>query len=206
MPPFATSPAAGAAILALMMAVVTACEQPAPTATQDTPSPHVDLAQAARTDGAFVFRGRVPGALLMVDFDRERTLVVGHTAAQLADICATGVAAEEVTEHDVLTPNGVLHLLVQAGPLPAIVWPVLSFDPCTELQGVAPLAEGTARAVYTDNDFLGSGKGAASFGLTAQGRLTETATGRPLHLNAKFRNVFLPDGTIKLPVVDIIVR
>lgn len=205
MPQFATSPAAGAALLAILMAV-TACEQPAPTSTLDAPSPNAASAQSARTNGAFVFRGRVPGALLMVDFDRERTLVVGHTAAQLANICATGVVPEEVTEHDVFAPNGVLHLLVQADALPAVVWSVLSFDPCGELQGVAPLAEGTAHAVYTDNDFLDSSKGASSFGLTAQGRLTETATGRPIKLNAKFRNVILPDGTIKAPVVDIILR
>jgi len=74
------------------------------------------------------------------------------------------------------------------------------------LQGVAPQAEGTADAVYTDNDYFDSGKGAGSFGLTARGRLTETATSRPVKLDAKFRNVFLPDGTIKLPVVEIILR
>jgi len=205
MPQFAPSPAAGAALLALMVAI-TACEQPAPTSTLDTPSPHVALAQSARTDGAFVFHGRVPGALLMIDFDRERTLIVGHTVAQLADICTTGVPPEEVTEHDVFAPNGVLHLLVRAEALPAVVWSVLSFDPCGELQGVTPLAEGVAHAVYTDNDYFDSNKGAGSFGLTAQGRLTETATGRPVKLDAKFRNVFLPDGTIKLPVIDIILR
>ena len=36
--------------------------------------------------------------------------------------------------------------------------------------------------------------------------MTETATGRPVQLHAKFRNVFLPDGTIKLPVIHIILR
>ena len=94
------------------------CDQaPSPTGL-DAPSPSAASAEAVRTNGAFVFRDRVPGALLMVDFDRERTLIVGHTAAQLADICTTGIPPEEVTEHDVFAPNGVLHLLVQARSLP----------------------------------------------------------------------------------------
>ena len=83
---------------------------------------------------------------------------------------------------------------------------MLSFDPCLELLGVEPLAEGIAKAVDNDNDLFSSGNGAGSFGLRAQGRLTETGTGLPLELHAKFRNVFLPDGTIKLPVIDIILR
>jgi hypothetical protein len=199
------SPALIAAVVALGLPLA-GCDQAASPSAPDTPLADAASARAARTDGALVFHGRVPGALLMVDFDRERTLIVGHTVAQLAEICITGVPPEEVTEHDVFGPNGVLHLLVRADALPAVVWSVLSFDPCTDLQGVAALAEGVAHAVYTDNDFFDSGKGAGSFGLTAQGRFTETATGLPVKLNAKFRNVFLPDGTIKAPVVDIILR
>jgi hypothetical protein len=205
LPSITTSSALVAVVVALTLPLAGCDQTPSPTAI-DSPSPSAASAAPVRTDGAFVFRGRVPGALLMIDFDRERTLIVGHTVAQLADICTTGVPPEEVTEHDVFAPNGVLHLLVQARSLPAVVWAVLSFDPCTELQGVAPLAEGTADAVYTDNDYFDSGRGAGSFGLTARGRLTETATGRPVKLDAKFRNVWLPDGTIKLPVVDIILR
>jgi hypothetical protein len=144
--------------------------------------------------------------MLMLDFDRELMLIVGHTAAQLADICATGIFPEAITELDVLRPNGALHVLARSGPLPAAVWPVLGFDPCADLLGVAPIAEGIAHAVYTDNDFTLEGKGGASFGLHAQGILTELATGQTLHLNGKFRNVFLPDGTIKLPVIDIVLR
>jgi hypothetical protein len=201
-----TSPVLVAAVIALTLPLAGCDQAPSPTATDSPPLPSAASAAPVRTDGAFVFRGRVPGALLMIDFDRERTLIVGHTVAQLADICATGVPPEAVTEHDVFAPNGVLHLLVQARSLPAVVWAVLSFDPCGELQGVAPLAEGTVDAVYTDNDYFDSGRGAGSFGLTARGRLTQTATGRPVKLDATFRNVFLPDGTIKLPVVDIILR
>ena len=202
---FATRRPAGAALLALGLGLA-ACDQPGPTSTLDTVVPKAAVARAAGTDGAFEFRGKVPGALLMVDFDRELTLVVGHTAAQLAGICATGVVPEEVTEHDVFTPNGVLHLLVQADELPAVVWAVLSFDPCSDLQGVTPLAEGTAHAIYSDNDFFETSKGASSFGMRAQGLLKETETGRSVRLNAKFRNVILPDGTVTLPVVDIILR
>jgi hypothetical protein len=182
------------------------CDQAPPTSPIDASLSSAALADAVRTDGAFVFRGSVPGGLLMIDFDRERTLLVGNTAAQLADICATGILPEQVTEHDVFTPNGVLHVLLQAGTLPAVVYPVLSVDPCADLLGMTPLAEGTAHGIYTDNDNLVTSKGANSFGVTVEGWLTETATGRPVQLTAKFRNVFLPDGTIKLPVIDIILR
>ena len=198
-------PKAVAAAVALALSL-TGCEDTPPTATSSAPLAVVSAARASHTDGAFVFRGRVRDAVLMVDFDRERTVVVGHSAAQLADICATGAFPEEITVHDVNGPNGVLHVLIQTGPLPAVVWPVLSFNPCLDLQGVEPLAEGTAQAVYTDNDLFSSGNGAGSFGLTAQGRLTQSGTGVPVKLSAKFRNVFLPDGTIKLPVIDIILR
>ena len=181
------------------------CDAP-PTSVIDMPLPNAAAAKAVRTSGAFVFRGDVPGGLLMVDFDRERTLLVGNTAAQLAEICATGIFPEQITEHDVFGPHGTLHVLLQAKSLPAVVWSVLSVDPCADLQGVTPEAEGIASGIYTDNNFFGNGKGASSFGITAQGRMTETATGRVVQLHAKFRNVFLPDGTIKLPVIDIILR
>jgi hypothetical protein len=205
MPHFATRPPIGATLLLLAM-IITGCDQPAPTSTLDTPMPSAAAAKAERTTGAVVFHGVVPGGLLMIDFDRERTLLVGNTAAQLADICAGGAFPSEVTEHDVFAPNGAIHVLVRAGRLPAVVYPVLSIDPCAELQGVTPLAEGIAKGVYTDNDAVGGSKGANSFGLIVVGDLTETATGLPVQLHAKFRNVFLPDGTIKLPVNEIILR
>src|SRR5688572_18027298 len=163
----------GAAAAVALALTLTGCEGPTPTATSDALPAAVSAAKASRTDGAFVFRGRVHDAVLMVDFDRERTLVVGHSAAQLAEICATGAFPEEITVHDVNGPKGVLHVLIQTGPLPAVVWSALSFNPCLDLQGVEPLAEGTAHAIYTDNDLFGSGTGASSFGLKAQGRLTE---------------------------------
>jgi hypothetical protein len=100
----------------------------------------------------------------------------------------------------------VLHVLIQAGMLPTVVYPILRVDPCADLLGVTPLAEGTAHGKYTDNDLLGRSKGANSFGVTAEGWLTETATGRRVQLSAKYRNVILPDGTIKLPAIDIILR
>jgi hypothetical protein len=205
MPLPAARPLADASLLALML-VLAACDRPMATSPSPGGSPAASSAQAARTTGAFVFHGDVPGGLLMIDFDRERTLLIGNTAAQLADICATGVLPEQVTEHDVLSPNGTLHVLIQAKSLPAAVWPILTIDPCADLLGVPPLAEGTAHGVYTDNDLFDSAPGAGSFGITARGRLIETATGRPVQLDAKFRNVFLPDGTIKLPVNYIILR
>jgi hypothetical protein len=205
MPFSARRPLAGAPLLALTL-VLAACDEPTITSPAHTSAPAARSAGAVRTSGAFVFRGEVPSALLMIDYDRELTLVIGPTAAQLQGICATGIAPETVSEHDVLGPDGTLHLLVKAKSLPAVVWSVLTVDPCADLQGVTPLAEGIAQGKYTDNDFLGTSQGGGSFGMTAQGRLIETATGRPVQLNAKFRNVFLPDGTIKLPVIDIILR
>jgi hypothetical protein len=198
------SPAVAAAVVALMP--LAGCDQAPPTSVIDMPTPSAAAAKAARTTGAFVLRGEVPGGLLMIDFDRERTLLIGNTAAQLAGICATGIFPEEVTEHDLVGPNGTVHVLIKAKSLPAVVWPVLSIDPCTDLLGLAPEAEGIASGIYTDNNFFADGTGASSFGITARGRMTETATGRPVQLDAKFRNVFLPDGTIKLPVNHIILR
>lgn len=200
-----TRPPGGAAALAVTLALA-GCDQPTPTSTPDTIGPTAASARPVRTDGAFVFHGDVPGGLLMIDFDRERTLLIGNTAAQLAGICATGAVPSQVTEHDVFTPNGVLHVLLRARTLPAVVYPVLSIDPCADLLGTTPLAEGTAHGIYTDNDNQLSSKGANSFGVTAEGWLTETATARRVQLSAKYRNVFLPDGTIKLPVINIIVR
>ena len=81
--------AALAAVVGLGMPA-TGCQQASPTSTPDAPLAAARTAGAIRTDGAFVFRGQVPGGLLMVDFDREPTLLVGNTAAQLGDICATG--------------------------------------------------------------------------------------------------------------------
>ncbi|HKU62679.1 MAG TPA: hypothetical protein VJQ44_15775 [Gemmatimonadales bacterium] len=193
------------AALLTLVAIVAACDLDVPTGATAPVTPVV-LAKSSQATGAFVFKGQVPGGLLMIDFDRERTLIVGNTAEQLATICATGIFPEEITELDVLRPTGALHVLLQARDLPAVVWPVLSVDPCGELQGVTPLAEGIASGIYADNDLLDTSPGAGSFGITANGRMTETATGRPLQLRAKFRNVFLPDGTIKLPVNHILLQ
>ena len=193
------------ALLAFTM-VLAGCDGPAPTSTLDTLMPSAASAKTERTTGAFVFRGDVPGGFFMIDFDRERTLLIGNTAAQLADICAGGAFPSEVTEHDVFGPHGRLHVLIKSSPLPAAVWSILTLDPCADLLGVPPLAEGMAQAVFTDNDNLLTGPGGNSFGLTAQGRMTETSTGRAVQLHAKFRNVFLPDGTVKLPVNEIILR
>ena len=203
--PSVTKPHAIAMVFALALPL-TGCDQATPTSTSEVAALRAASARAARTTGAFVFRGSVPGALLMLDFDRERTLVIGHTAAQLAGICASGLFPEEITEHDLFGPHGTLHIIAKAKSLPAVVWPVVGFDPCADLQGVTPEAEGIASGIYTDNDFFNNNNGAGSFGLSARGRLTETATGRPVQLHAKFRNVFLPDGTVKLPVIHIILR
>jgi hypothetical protein len=92
-------------IFAGLLLTTTGCDQATPTSPVDEPSPSSATLQAAGTDGAFVFRGSVPGVLLMIDFDRERTLIIGHTAAQLADVCSTGIPPEEITEHDVFTPT-----------------------------------------------------------------------------------------------------
>ena len=117
LPSITTSPAVVVAIIALTLPL-SGCDQAPPTSATDVPLPNTAAARAGRTDGAFVFRGSVPGGLLMIDFDRERTLLVGNTDAQLAGICATGALPEEVTEHDVFAPNGVLHVLLQAGHCP----------------------------------------------------------------------------------------
>ena len=129
------------AVVALSTMLV-GCDQVPPTTATDLPMPSAASAGALRTSGAFVFHGEVPGGLLMIDFDRARTLLIGNTAAQLAAICATGVFPEQITEHDVLGPNGTLHLLLKARSLPAAVWSILTLDPCADLQGLAPLAEG----------------------------------------------------------------
>lgn len=181
-------------------------DQPSLTESPGAGRPAIQAAARASGDAAVVIRSPVNTAALMFDFERNLTVLVGHTAAQLAQICGTGVFPETWIELDVLRPTGALHIASLSGEAPVVVYPGLAFDPCVDLLGVTPLAEGTGRGRYIDNDFFVNGPGAASFGLVVQGTVTELASGTPLHLIAHFRNVLRPDGTVLLPVIDVLMR
>ena len=171
-----------------------------PTIAERTADPATARASG---DGALVIRTELGAAAFMFDFERNLTVTVGHTVAQLAEICGTGVFPQPWIELDVLRPTDALHIVSRTKEAPVLVYSGLAFDPCAELLGVTPLAEGTGQARYVDNDFFVSGPGAVSFGLAIEGRVTESGSGRVFHLNARFRNVILPDGTVKLPVIDV---
>jgi hypothetical protein len=201
--PFLLPSAAAACAGALLLG---ACADQAPPTEPSLERPAFGAVPQASGAGALVIRNDREAAALMFDFDRDLTVVVGQTPAELEEFCQTFVFTQPWTELDVSRPNGALHIISRSEVITALVYQGVAFDPCLELVGVTPLAEGTARARYIDNDFFLDGPGGESFGLVVQGKVTEVGTGRLLTLNAYFRAVIRPDGTVDTPSSDVLLR
>jgi hypothetical protein len=157
---------------------------------------------------ASVERFEAPWPTVFVDEASGLTLVAGATfdPQQLFDILCVGedfteVAGGIIVAHPSQHGDTVLHANIHDQDQSVIVWESTSQDICDDLviPEVPPLAVGTARLTFTDNDFAGTSSHTDSFGQRIEGTVTNPTTGQRYHLTSAFRVVVLPDGTLKVP-------
>jgi hypothetical protein len=158
--------------------------------------------------GAAVDHFEAPWPEIFVDPETGLTLLAGATfdLQQLFDILCVGQDFTEVADwlavtHPTSGGSTVTHVRIKDQDQSVIVWGAASQDICNELviPEVPPLAVGTARMMFTDNDFAGTSSHTDSFGQRIEGTVTNPATGQRYHLQAAYRVVVLPDGTQKVP-------
>jgi hypothetical protein len=160
---------------------------------------------AAPSFGAAVTRFEAPWFERFIDRESGLTLLAGETLDQLPDICAGGDFIENadwlIVGHPTHGGDTVYHARIKDQNQSVLVWgTAVEESVCQELflEGVPPLAVGTARLTFTDNDFAGTSSHTDSFGQRIEGTVTNPATGQRYHLEAAYRVVVLPDGTQKV--------
>jgi hypothetical protein len=163
--------------------------------------------------GAAVDRFQAPWPEVFVDPETGLTLVAGAAfdPEQLFEIFCPGLPFTERADWLAVThPGGgggtVTHVRIKDQDQSVIVWAATPADICEELilTDVPPLAVGTARLTFTDNDFAGTSSHADSFGQRIEGMVTNPTTGQRYHLEMAYRAVALPDGTFMFTVTPFV--
>jgi hypothetical protein len=164
-----------------------------------------DPAAVVPSFAAAVNRFDAPWPEIFVDPETGLTLLAGATfdLEKLFDILCVGRDFTEVADwlavtHSTSGGSTVTHVRIEDQDQSVIVWGVASEDICNELviPEVPPLAVGTARLMFTDNDFAGTSAHADAFGQRIEGTVTNPTTGQRYHLEAAYHVVVLPDGTL----------
>ena len=148
-------------------------------------------------------RFEAPWPEIFVDVGSDITLVAGASPAELPALCAaqgfTEAADFLIVTHPSQDGGTVIHARIKDQDQSVIVWQEAAEDICEELvfADVQPLS-GTARMMFTDNDFAGTSSHTDSFGERIEGTVTNPTTGQRYHLEAAYHVVVLPDGTTKV--------
>jgi hypothetical protein len=173
----------------------------------DTPGVNEPSTGTVPSFAATVDRFEAPWFERFIDRESGLTLLAGETLDQLPDICAGGDFIENadwlIVGHPIHGGDAVYHARIKDQDQSVLVWgTAVEQSVCQELflEGVPPLAVGTARMTFTDNDFAGTSSHTDSFGERIEGTVTNPATGQRYHLEAAYRVVVLPDGTQKVPI------
>lgn len=171
----------------------------------DVPGP----SDAAPSFEADVIRFEAPWPEVFVDDEAGLTLLAGATLDQVPDLCAGGdftdIATWLIVAHPTSGGRTVDHALIKDKDQSVIVWGAAVGSICDELLDVPPLAVGTARMSFTDNDFAGTGSHTDAFGERIEGTVTNPASGERYHLEAAYRILGRPNGPPKV-VLEPFVR
>jgi hypothetical protein len=159
--------------------------------------------------GAEVIRFEAPWPEVFIDDEAGLTLLAGATLDQVPALCAGGdftdIASWLIVAHPTHDGRTVDHALIKDKDQSVIVWGAAVGSICDELQDVQPLAVGTARMTFTDNDFAGTSSHTDAFGERIEGTVTSPTTGQRYHLQAAYRILGRPDGPPKV-VLEPFVR
>lgn len=151
------------------------------------------------TSPVVVYRG--PGGFAFIaDLDRQLALTAGLVTS-IPEVCATGqFEVSGVTEQDLFSPTGVLHILALAREAPVVIYGGPLPDDACDLSPSAIIATGTVAFTSKENDVLRSGPGADSYTLNVNGTVTLTAGGEA-RLIAMTKFLRRPDGTF-VPITE----
>jgi hypothetical protein len=174
-----------------------------PGVTDPTTSAGSSL-QAAAT------KSPAPFPVAVIDMQAGLTATLGVALNEVSTVCA-GADPQElsivlIASHPSSGGQTVDKVTATSKDQSAIVWPVISAsdqedDVCKAIQGVQPLAVGTAHSVYTESElFSGASPHLGSEGFRAEGTVTSPTTGQRFQLRAGFQLLISPDGTVKAPV------
>jgi len=126
--------------------------------------------------------------------------------ADPAEICADSFHLNVMAFQTVGQLQAVFHVLILGDDVNIVVYELSDLLPVTALSDLCnatPIAAGTGRLVYTDNDYDVSGTRTNSFGAEFHGTLQDLEHGGPVHLRAAYRAQFAKDGTHRTVVVTV---
>jgi len=137
----------------------------------------------------FRFEDGVNIAWAIADYNKGQHAIIG---LDIREFCMGVVDFDVVFAQAVFLDQG--QIVVNAnGEARTEVFPFPQFD-CDLFMNVDPLATGTSRVRYTDNDYNISGTRTNSFGIVAQGTLQSFDTGEDMRFNAVARNLWTETG------------
>jgi hypothetical protein len=158
-------------------------------------------APSGQATGSLANRFPVPQLTALVDFEHNLSALVGAQASDAAAVCSGGFEPYDLSEVlDVQRGTGDQKALIKDDEQLVVIWEGVP-EPgvlvsCT-FQGQTPLAAGSLRAVYNDNDiFQAPGPGAGSFNYRATGQLSDPATGQQYRALLRFGGRIAPGGDL----------
>jgi hypothetical protein len=181
-------------VAALASALALGCtDRPVPTGPAGSLPASLPTNRSPDGWGALVSRAPDDFSALIIDEERGLTALLGSTPEEIAPACLSGMEPESTLTQLVIRPDSSVKAVAKGRELGVTVWAALSGDLCGELVGVTPLASGTARVIYVDNDAFLSFERANAFSVRAHGTVTSLATGEEFRLLVRFHAVWFPN-------------
>jgi hypothetical protein len=144
--------------------------------------------------GAFVIRSATTNAFLFSTPESNVTVISGLSLDQAAILCAGGDFTWDPAEQlMVVRPDGTIHVNFQATGATLLVYQGFFADFCAN----APVATGTGKFIYSDNDAVFSGTRSDAFRFQVEGEAA-SAAGQRYHVLARFHTVYSRDGILQL--------
>jgi hypothetical protein len=135
---------------------------------------------------------------VLVNESLSLAAVIGLSHDQLPAFCAEeNVAFDQFNVLEVTRPDESVKVTLQ-GSLGLTVYSIVGISDLCELTETTPLATGTARVRYTDNDVSVTLNRTNSFGTSIVG--TASGNGGRFHVYSNFRITILPNGVEELRV------
>jgi len=186
--------------LPLLAALALACGgQPTDPASPAAVGPQFRTANSPDGPGAFAIRSPTTNAFLFTTPESNLTVIIGLSLDQAAILCAGGDFTFESAEQLVVVrPDGTIHVNLQAPDATLLVYPGFFADFCA----TAPLAIGTGKFIYTDNDAVFSGTRSDAYRFQDEGD-AEGPDGQRYHVVTKIQDVASREGVLSVKVYDV---
>ena len=167
--------------------VIGACEDADIAAPE--PTPEIATLEAAPPSATgIVTRGTLDQWWWIRHGASDATVVLGTEDLSAACDEDEELVLDGVNFHAVNSPTGAVRVLFKS-VVNVQVYPAMALN-CENLTTVPPVATGYAKFLYNDNQYMGDGPGARTYGVTVHGRVHD-AEGQAYHLLARAQ-LFVP--------------